>query len=87
MLELQTEEIKLRPGQERHNVTDLLKEVYDDNSGLDGCPECDQSLGLNYKRQPVTVSLARRRTCRWFKRHDHSPVATTRASKTTFQCR
>jgi hypothetical protein len=38
-------EIKLRSGQERRDVTDLLKEVYDDNSGLDSCPECDRNFG------------------------------------------
>ncbi|MHC4044852.1 hypothetical protein [Bradyrhizobium sp. 23AC] len=38
-------EITLKSGQERRDVTDLLKEVYEDNSGLDSCQECDRNFG------------------------------------------
>jgi len=38
-------EIKLDKGQSRTDLTDLIKAVYDDNSGLTGCPECEENFG------------------------------------------
>ncbi len=37
--------ITLAKGESRKDLTDLLKSVYDDNSGLDGCQECGQNFG------------------------------------------
>jgi hypothetical protein len=32
-------------GKTRRQFTDLLKEVYDDNSALEGCEECEEAFG------------------------------------------
>ncbi len=33
------------PGQTRRDLTDLIKAVYDDNSGMSSCPTCDKNFG------------------------------------------
>jgi hypothetical protein len=38
-------EIILKDGQSRRDLTDLIKAVHADNSGLDSCPECDRNFG------------------------------------------
>ena len=38
-------EITLKPGQSRRDLTNLIKAVYDDNSGLGGCQECERNFG------------------------------------------
>jgi hypothetical protein len=38
-------EIALKPDQTTRDVTDLLKQVYEDNSGVDSCQECDRNFG------------------------------------------
>lgn len=40
-------DIVLKRGQTRKDLTDLIKEVYDDNSALSGCPECEENFGPN----------------------------------------
>jgi hypothetical protein len=36
---------KLKEGQTRRNVTDLILAVYQDNSALSSCPICDKNFG------------------------------------------
>jgi len=36
---------KLKPGQSRRDVTNLIKAVYEDNSGLSKCPICEKNFG------------------------------------------
>lgn len=36
--------IPLGQGETRRAYTDRLKAVYEDNSGLDGCPECERNF-------------------------------------------
>jgi hypothetical protein len=36
-------EIELEEGQTRRDLTDLLKSAYEDNSGLESCPQCDRN--------------------------------------------
>lgn len=38
-------ELELDEGQSRTDITDLLQSVYQDNAGLDGCPECERNFG------------------------------------------
>jgi hypothetical protein len=38
-------EIKLKSGQTRRDLTNLIKAVYDDNSGLSKCPICEKNFG------------------------------------------
>jgi hypothetical protein len=37
--------IVLSPDETRRNYTDRLKEVYEDNSGMEGCQECEDHFG------------------------------------------
>jgi len=37
-------ELKLDEGQTRHDITDLIKAVYDDNSALSKCPVCQKNF-------------------------------------------
>jgi hypothetical protein len=37
--------IKLPNGMSRTDFTDLVKEVYEDNSGVDGCLQCEKNFG------------------------------------------
>jgi hypothetical protein len=39
--------IALEDGETRRELTDLIKAVYDDNSGLSGCPTCEKNFGPN----------------------------------------
>jgi len=36
---------KLERARAARDRTDLIKRVYEENSGLDGCPECDERFG------------------------------------------
>jgi hypothetical protein len=38
-------EIILKPGQTRRDLTNLIKAVYEDNSGLSACPICERNFG------------------------------------------
>jgi hypothetical protein len=38
-------QIALDPGQTRSDLTDLIKAVYVENSGMSSCPICDKNLG------------------------------------------
>lgn len=42
--DISTGQIKLRDGQTRTDITDLLKSAYDDNSGLSRCPICERNM-------------------------------------------
>jgi hypothetical protein len=38
-------ELKLEKGETRCSLTDLIKSVYDDNSGTSSCQVCDKNFG------------------------------------------
>ncbi len=38
-------EIKLAAGETRRDLTDLIKAIYEENSGLDECQECARNFG------------------------------------------